>query len=80
MKKIEAISTTGIHAAILCRIRKAYETILQFVIRFQNLWKQLARPTPDKDLKETFLIALREPLRTTLVVFDFKADTIEAGH
>ena len=32
---------------------------------------------PEDDVKETFLSALREPLRTTLAVFDFKEQSLE---
>ena len=32
---------------------------------------------PEDDVKETFLSALREPLQTTLGVFDFKEQSLE---
>ena len=38
------------------------ETIKQFTIRFQNLYRHLAREILADDLKETFLTALYEPL------------------
>ena len=53
------------------------ETVSQFVIRFQNLQLQISRPIPDNELKEVFLEAVKEPLRTTLKVFDFRNQTIE---
>ena len=47
-------------------IQEANETVPQFMIRFQNLRKQLTHsPTPE-ELTEIFLTGLREPLRTTL--------------
>ena len=53
------------------------ETVSQFVIRFQNLQLQISRPIPDNELKDVFLEAIREPLRTTLKVFDFRNQNIE---
>ena len=53
------------------------ETVPQFVIRFQNLRKQLTRsPTPE-ELTEIFLTGLREPLRTTLQMVDLSCQPIE---
>ena len=49
----------------------------EFVIRFQNLRLQVARPIPEDELKDTLLAALREPLRTTLALFDFKNQSLE---
>ena len=57
--------------------QEAHETVPQFIIRFQNLRRQLARQLLEEDVKETFLSALREPLRTTLAVFDFKEQSLE---
>ena len=57
--------------------QEAHETVPQFMIWFQNLRRQLARPPPEEDVKDTFLSALREPLQTTLVVFDFKDQSLE---
>ena len=57
--------------------QEAHETVPQFIIRLQNLRRQLARQPPDDDVKEAFLSALREPLRTTLAVFDFKEQSLE---
>ena len=50
--------------------KEATETVAQFVIRFQNLRKQLTRsPTPE-ELTELFLTVLWEPFWTTLAVVD----------
>ena len=43
---------------------------------FQIL-RQLAHPALEEELKETFLTTLREPLRTTFAVVNFKDTTIE---
>ena len=53
----------------------AHGTVPQFVIRFQSLRHQLTWLTLVDELNETFLSALREPLRTTLVVVDFTRKT-----
>ena len=57
--------------------QEQHETVSQFVIRFQNLQLQISRPIPDNELKDVFLEAIREPLRTTLKVFDFRNQNIE---
>ena len=57
--------------------QETLETVPQFIIWFQNLKRQLARQPPEEDVKETSLSALREPLRTTLAVFDFKEQSVE---
>ena len=58
-------------------VQEVNETVPQFVIRFQNLRKQLTRsPTPE-ELTEIFLTGFREPLRTTLQVGDLSGQTIE---
>ena len=49
----------------------------QFVIRFQSLQLQIAKKIPDAELKDIFLEAIQEPLRTTLAVFDFSDQTID---
>ena len=49
----------------------------QFVIRFQSLQLQIAKTIPDAELKEIFLEAIQELLRTTLAVFDFTNQTID---
>ena len=49
----------------------------QFVIRFQSLQLQIAKKILDAELKDIFLEAIQEPLRTTLVVFDFSDQTID---
>ena len=57
--------------------QEAKEIVAQFIIRFQNLHRQLTRAPPEEDVKEIFLAALREPLWTTLAVVDFKTNTID---
>ena len=58
-------------------IQEGNETGAQFVIRFQNLRKQLTRsPTPE-ELTEIFLTRLREPLRTMLQIMDLLGQPIE---
>ena len=57
--------------------QETHETIPQFIDRFQNLWRPLARQPPEDDVKETFLSELKGPLRTTLDVFDFKDQSLE---
>ena len=57
--------------------QEPHETISQFVIRFQNLQLQIPKKIPDAELKDIFLEAIREPLRTTLAVFDFKNQSID---
>ena len=54
--------------------QEAHETVAQFIIRFQNLRRQLTQPLLEED---TFLSALREKIRTTLAVFDFKDHSLE---
>ena len=49
----------------------------QFVIRFQSLQFQIAKKNLDAELKDIFLEAIQEPLRTTLAVFDFTDQTID---
>ena len=56
--------------------QEQHETVSQFVIRFQNLQLQISKTIPDEELKDIFLEAIREPLRTTLVVFDFRNQSI----
>ena len=49
----------------------------QFVIRFQSLQLQIAKKIPEAELKDIFLEAIQEPLRTTLAVFDFSDQTTD---
>ena len=49
----------------------------QFLIQLQNLQLQISRPIPDQELKDIFLEAIREPLRTTIAVFDFQNQSID---
>ena len=58
-------------------LQEAHETIPQFIIRFQNLRRQLTRKPLAKDVEETFFSALREPLRTTLAVLDFREHSLK---
>ena len=53
------------------------ETVPQFIIRFQNLRKQLTRSPTPKELTEIFLTGFPEPLRTTLQVVDLIGQPIE---
>ena len=53
------------------------ETVAQFTIRFQDLYRQLADDVSAHHIPDTFLASLREPLRTTLVLTDFSNQTIE---
>ena len=57
--------------------QEAHEIVPCFIIRFQNLRRQLTRQPQEDDVKGTFLSALRERLRTTLAVFDFKERSLE---
>ena len=47
------------------------------MIRFQNLQLQISKKIPDEELRDIFLEAIREPLRTTLAVFNFKNQSID---
>ena len=57
--------------------QETHEVVPQFITQFQNLRRQLTRQPPEEDIKETFLSALREPLRTTVAMFDFKEQSLE---
>ena len=57
--------------------QEPHETVSQFVIRFQNLQLQISKTILDEKLKDIFLKAIREPLRTTLAVFDFRTQSID---
>ena len=57
--------------------QEPHETTSQFVIRFQNLQLQISKKILDEELKDIFLEAIREPLRTTLAVFNFKNQSID---
>ena len=54
-----------------------HETVPQFVLHFQELYRQVAGDVSANHLTDTFLAGLREPLRTTLAVTDFSQNTIE---
>ena len=47
------------------------------MIRFQSLQLQISKKIPDAELKDIFLEAIQEPLRTTLAMFDFSDETID---
>ena len=49
----------------------------QFVIRFQNLRKQLTRSPIPEELTEVFLTGLWKPLRTTLALVDLIGNPIK---
>ena len=53
------------------------ETVSQFTIRFQDLYRQLARDVSANHLKDTFLVGLWEPLQTMLALTKFSQLTIE---
>ena len=55
----------------------AIEPIFEFVIRFQNLQSQLTWLPTEDEARETFLAALREPMRTTLTMLDFMGQTTD---
>ena len=38
--------------------QEAHEIVPQFIIQFQTLWRQLARPSPEEVVRDTFLSAL----------------------
>ena len=47
------------------------------MILFQSLQLQIAKKIPDAELKDIFLEAIQEPLRTTLAMFNFSLQTID---
>ena len=53
------------------------EIVIQFTIRFQDLYHQLAEVVSAQHIPDTFLAGLREPLRTSLTLTDFSQQTIE---
>ena len=57
--------------------QEPHETVSRFVIRLQNLQLQISKTIPDEELKDIFLEAIREPLRTTLALFDFRYQSID---
>ena len=57
--------------------QEPHETVSQFVFLFQNLQLQISEKIPKEELKDIFLEAIREPLRTSLAVFDFKNQSID---
>ena len=57
--------------------QESHETVTQFMIRFQDLYRQLADDVSAHHIPDTFLSSLREPLRTTLALTNFANQTIE---
>ena len=53
------------------------ETVSQYSLRFQDLYRQLGQDVSVNHLRDTFLAGLREPLRTTLALIDFSQQTIK---
>ena len=51
--------------------QEPHETVAQFTIRFQDLYRQLAQDVSAHHILDTFLAGLWEPLRTTLALTDF---------
>ena len=47
------------------------------MIQFNNLQLQISKTILDEELKDIFLEAIREPLRTTLALFDFRYQSID---
>ena len=58
-------------------IQEPHETIAQFTIRFQDLYRQLAEEISAHHIPDTFLSSLRESLRTILSLTNFSNQTIE---
>ena len=57
--------------------QEPHETVAQFTIRFQDLYRQVADDVSAQHIPDTFLSSLREPLRTTLALTNFANQTIE---
>ena len=57
--------------------QEPHETVAQFTIRFQDLYRQLVDDVSAHHIPDTFLSSLREPLRTTLTLTNFANQTIE---
>ena len=57
--------------------QEPHETVAQFTIRFQDLYRQVADDVSAQHIPDTFLSSLREPLRTTLALANFANETIE---
>ena len=53
------------------------ETVAQFTIRFQDLYRQLAEGVFAHHIPDTFFAILREPLRTTLALTNLSNQIIE---
>ena len=55
--------------------QKPSESIADFSLRFQNLRRKLERAPTEDEARETFLTALRRPIRTTLTNTSVKGET-----
>ena len=60
---------------LICQ--EPHETVAQFTIRFQDLYRQVADDVSAQHIPDTFLSSLREPLRTTLALTNFANQTIK---
>ena len=56
--------------------QEPHETVSQFTIRFQDLYRQLTQNVSAHHITDTFLAGLREALRTTLALTYFSQQTI----
>ena len=57
--------------------QEPHETVAQFTIRVQDLYRQVADDVSAQHIPDTFLSSLQEPLRTTLALTNFANHTIE---
>ena len=62
---------TRIAPTVLFHEPEPHETVAQFTVRFQDLYRQLADDVSPHHIPDTFLSSLREPLRTTLALTNF---------
>ena len=67
----------GIDQPILRGLPRANEMVLSFIIRFQNLQKQLTQQPLEEELKDAFPTALGEPFWITLAVLEFNTKHLE---
>ena len=51
--------------------QEPHETVAQFTIRFQDLYRQVADDVSAQHMPDTFLSSLREPLQKTLALTNF---------
>ena len=57
--------------------QEPHETVAKFMIRFQDLYRQLVDDVSAHHIPDTFLSNLQEPLRMTLALTNFANQTIE---